>query len=213
MIGKAIVECTSQVIVCVCFTNHALDQFLEDLIDIGVDRNLIARLGQSPKISAKIESLQLQKIAASQPKSKLHGRVLFQLLNTASDRRVKISDLDQRIKAVNGSATLSWLEAEPYFSTMQPSLLDSFAPSADAGEQIVGKRGKALTGAELWQQWLRGEKLHSHLQSRINDVDAVWSLSKQQRLDQALKWRNAILTPLSSQVRFLFFTSLIFQRE
>lgn len=36
-----------------CYTNHALDQFLEDLLDIGIDSSAIVRLGSksSPRTS------------------------------------------------------------------------------------------------------------------------------------------------------------------
>lgn len=40
---------TSQTIFVVCYTNHALDQFLEDLIGVGIPREDIVRFGSRAK--------------------------------------------------------------------------------------------------------------------------------------------------------------------
>ncbi|CDM26234.1 unnamed protein product [Penicillium roqueforti FM164] len=42
-----------------CYTNHALDQFLEDLLDIGIDPSAIVRLGS--KSTRRTEPLGLFK--------------------------------------------------------------------------------------------------------------------------------------------------------
>jgi hypothetical protein len=44
-VAKVLHDFTSQKILVVCFTNHALDQFLEDLLDIGIPSSAMVRLG------------------------------------------------------------------------------------------------------------------------------------------------------------------------
>ena len=43
LIARTILANTTAKILCVCYTNHALDQFLEDLLDKGIDS--IVRIG------------------------------------------------------------------------------------------------------------------------------------------------------------------------
>ncbi|KAL4079909.1 P-loop containing nucleoside triphosphate hydrolase protein [Scleroderma yunnanense] len=45
LLAKALHDFTDQTILVVCYTNHALDQFLEDLMNIGIDSENIVRLG------------------------------------------------------------------------------------------------------------------------------------------------------------------------
>jgi hypothetical protein len=44
-VAKVLYDSTSQNILVICFTNHALDQFLEHLMDIGIPSSDIVRLG------------------------------------------------------------------------------------------------------------------------------------------------------------------------
>ena len=41
-------------LLCLCFTNHALDSFLESLMDAGIPGEKIIRLGSSPKVSERL---------------------------------------------------------------------------------------------------------------------------------------------------------------
>lgn len=43
--AKILHDSTSQKVLVVCFTNHALDQFLEDLMDIDIPSSAMVRLG------------------------------------------------------------------------------------------------------------------------------------------------------------------------
>eukprot|EP00808_Paulinella_micropora_P013954 g63803.t1 len=42
-------------ILCLCFTNHALDSFLESLLDASIDKEKFIRLGHSEKISQRLK--------------------------------------------------------------------------------------------------------------------------------------------------------------
>jgi superfamily II DNA or RNA helicase len=63
LVGKIIHDHTDEVIICVCYTNHALDQFLEDLMKNGIPASSIVRLGGGNRVASgsKIEPLMLQK--------------------------------------------------------------------------------------------------------------------------------------------------------
>ncbi|KAJ7475849.1 P-loop containing nucleoside triphosphate hydrolase protein [Mycena latifolia] len=56
LLAKALVDFTDQTILVVCYTNHALDQFLEDLVAIGIPAHSMVRLG---KANSQTESMSL----------------------------------------------------------------------------------------------------------------------------------------------------------
>jgi len=60
-VAKVLYDSTSQKILVVCFTNHALDQFLEDLMDIGIPSSAMVRLGG--KSTDRTKSLMLREQA------------------------------------------------------------------------------------------------------------------------------------------------------
>ena len=57
LLAKALHDETEEKIVVLCYTNHALDQFLEDLLDIGIPEDSMLRLGS--KSSTRTKSLGL----------------------------------------------------------------------------------------------------------------------------------------------------------
>ena len=59
LIVKALYRFSTQKILVVCYTNHALDQFLEDLLNVGILADSIIRLGSVAKSSAKVQPLSL----------------------------------------------------------------------------------------------------------------------------------------------------------
>lgn len=56
MVADALVRRSTETILCVCYTNHALDQFLESLLDKGIKD--IVRLGGKSK-SKRLEDYNL----------------------------------------------------------------------------------------------------------------------------------------------------------
>jgi hypothetical protein len=60
-LAKHILEATQETILCVCYTNHALDDFLEDLINAGVDG--VVRIGGRSK-SPIVQNYNLRELAS-----------------------------------------------------------------------------------------------------------------------------------------------------
>jgi hypothetical protein len=69
LLAKVFHDYTKHTILVVCYKNHALDQFLEDFLDIGIPPKNIVRLGS--KFIARTTSLSLraQKISYSRSKN------------------------------------------------------------------------------------------------------------------------------------------------
>ncbi|TEA12152.1 NFX1-type zinc finger-containing protein 1 [Colletotrichum sidae] len=62
-------------IMCVCYTNHALDQLLEHLVDGGVQN--IVRIGSRSK-SERLEPVNLREVVSNMTRSRTEGRALWE---------------------------------------------------------------------------------------------------------------------------------------
>lgn len=81
---------SSETILCVCYTNHALDQFLEALLDKGITQ--IVRIGSRSK-SQRLEPYNLRQLAATAAMAGSSG------YNSAESRR--IFDLHRQLEDLN----------------------------------------------------------------------------------------------------------------
>ena len=129
---------------CLCYTNHALDSFLEALITSGVDIDSVKRLGDSEKISELIRNCKLEK-------GKFNRDELMQ-------SREVTAELEQQEKLANGYFDLlskhstwnrnSWsaIKASIEFDNSIEILVDQLRNPVlnDSKEVLVGKKGKNI---------------------------------------------------------------------
>lgn len=73
-----------------CFTNHALDQFLEDLLDIGIDSSAIVRLGA--KSTVRTQPLSLFEQRSSYARSSSSWNALNSFENEARELKNTLGD-------------------------------------------------------------------------------------------------------------------------
>ncbi|KAF4555646.1 AAA domain-containing protein 5 [Elsinoe fawcettii] len=76
-------------IICVCYTNHALDQLLEHLLDAGISQ--IVRIGSASK-SERISNLKLKDLAKKDDRTKVEKHEAWRCR----------SDMEEKAKAING---------------------------------------------------------------------------------------------------------------
>lgn len=96
-----IVRCTDQTILCVCYTNHALDQFLESLLDKGITD--IVRMGGRSK-STRLEPYTMRELTGpkqSNGRSKAENWRWGALKDEMTALEVEIEGLLDRIAAHN----------------------------------------------------------------------------------------------------------------
>ena len=91
LIARTILDNTSAKILCVCYTNHALDQFLEDLHSQGVKD--IARIGGKSK-SAIMEQFSVNNLVRTRDvNNRTTKRAIWKLHQTMDDRKAQIEEL------------------------------------------------------------------------------------------------------------------------
>lgn len=186
-------------ILCLCYTNHALDSFLLDLINAGIPKELFIRLGSSPKMDPKIKARSLGEVSndintdfgiaeraayakIKQEYEKLEER-FKKVLKTIENSRWGVSDAWwQRIN--------TWIDDnyyEEYDQLQVPELIDS------DGFLRTGKSGKKLKSNYLWERWCNGED-RGIFEDEINE-SSIWTLNANERKLLIDKWNQEWIQP------------------
>jgi ribosomal protein L40E len=189
--AKIIHDNTNEVILCVCYTNHALDQFLEDLLDIGIPATNIVRIGGSQKVSAKIQPLMLphQNSKFTRAESNRFYYLKGKITDLIIEIRKKLAGLNQQI---------NWTTIKDFFEQefMDEEIEQFELP--DSNENIVGKKGKTVTEQSLWTSWTKGEQRFPPLS--FSPKKDLWKMSKIDRQNLLDEWISAMRGPLIEEL-------------
>jgi hypothetical protein len=177
-IARALLASSAEVgfpvkILCLCYTNHALDDFLQSIVADGFPKSGIKRLGKSPKMSEDMKSCSLNDI----------------LVPFTGSQRKRFRQLQVLIHDSTNHMQQRWNEcnALPYaWSTMKEFLASEDPDAHDAlttPDNIVGRKGKADRDY-YWDRWRRGESAPT---AALNCC-GVWTLSHPERVQQLQEW-------------------------
>lgn len=195
LVARTIRENTNESILCVCHTNHALDQFLEHMLDAGEQR--IVRIGGRSK-SNRLEKYNLKILARRENNT-----------DGTCQRRIKqvhaqLFKLKDRIgdKLAVFKGELKWRRFREYLTREHPEYFQCLKFTAEDGDdfRLVGAGGKDMKDDFLWKCWLKGEPFPAWMSPLVSidgDMDVIleefWSLSVHERSALAERWRQDIL--------------------
>ncbi|KAL9592854.1 MAG: hypothetical protein Q9179_006303 [Wetmoreana sp. 5 TL-2023] len=129
-------------IICVCYTNHALDQLLENLVHDGIKH--IIRLGSRSK-SQLLEPLNLRQIAQQQSKTKAEKHREWELRSEIDSNSSEIEGLLSDLKRAD-----SWKSVKTYLEVNQSHHHDElFGDEEDGFQTVHHDLGKVIN------KWLR----------------------------------------------------------
>ena len=208
LLAKAIYDHTDEVIMCVCYTNHALDQFLLDLQSHGIPKRSMVRIGGGKKVHPKLEDIMLDKLTTLGNPSKSFNRQF-------RETHTRIEEAERNIKSFSTFSSpdtflLSYLERyeRRWYERFRVEI------NGEEGMQMVGAKGKKMNESYLLNQWKKGVMWKNisqpeamgritaiaHLlqtkrtkHSDLDDKD-TWSLSQERRNTLIDSWREAILS-------------------
>ncbi|KAF8129487.1 P-loop containing nucleoside triphosphate hydrolase protein [Boletus edulis] len=199
LLAKAIHDHTSQTILVVCYTNHALDQFLEDLIDIGIDSDSIVRIGGRASPSVQHLSL-LSQERTKAPRSRAEWTLIDQAKTRSAflEGRLKSSfqAVVQADKKISLDDILTHIEFEDAdFGTAFK------VPSASDDSQIMGRKGKPIQQDYLVRQWSNGwhAGIFKH-HPNVRNAAAIWSMDLPSRQALLSKWKGQIVKELIADI-------------
>jgi len=106
-------------IVCVCYTNHALDQFLEGLLDSGID-NIVRIGGRSQSEKLKDKGL----VSLIKDSTTPHDRYLFSTKRKPKDKlRGEIEGISRKMT----TGRLTWEDLKSIIEWENPEIFESFS--------------------------------------------------------------------------------------
>ncbi|KAI9640526.1 hypothetical protein NHQ30_011272 [Ciborinia camelliae] len=189
---------TSEIILVVCYTNHALDQFLEDLLDIGIPPEHMIRLG--PKFTSRTEKLLLREQKASRLDNSQLDRIR-KLDDNLQQHKVRLESAFKRYHSTNVSKQqiLDYLEFLPgdlpFFETFLVPV------TTKDGMTQVGKKGKVMDRFYLLNRWIRKLTNAGTLQySQPKFSEKVWKISPESRPGIVSGWISAIMEEMVDEI-------------
>lgn len=180
---------TERKILVITLKNHALDQFIEDLTDLGIQDETIVRLGS--KSTSRTSSLLLSAQRSGFRRTPESWAVI---------ERLKVN-AEEQCSALK-TAFEEYLYLKPSFTEIQEHLefsedglkfFEAFlVPTEDDGWKRVGRAGGMVGQDYLFSEWSAGRGPGIFEQSALSDHKDVWCIEPFQRAKLVEKWRSAI---------------------
>jgi hypothetical protein len=187
LLAQALVKYTTETMLVICYTNHALDQFLEDLLEIGIPADHMVRLGA--KSTPRTEPLQLFKQSSNE-------RHPFGLINALKDDAEDEEEESRRLLLslqnfkIDRRSLMDHLE----FSDDDSDFFSAFQlPDLDADEQLVGAHGKKVGEFYLYDQWRNGNDAGVFRNMILTEHKHIWKMNKAARVDKIRAWEQELL--------------------
>ena len=166
-------------IICVCYTNHALDQLLEHLIQSGVEQ--VVRMGSRSK-SAMLQNLNLHQVSSKFSNTKNEKYELAQLY---TEREAYCETIDALLPRLGDLGSVE--NIRDYLENHHPSHHSQlFEQNHDQdGFQVVrNRRFNPL------KSWMRGASAETHSRRPINGLleSSLLTMSESERLELHKYW-------------------------
>ncbi|KAL4882176.1 P-loop containing nucleoside triphosphate hydrolase protein [Aspergillus karnatakaensis] len=199
LLAKALWERSKETVLVMCYTNHALDQFLEDLLDIGIGSSSIVRLGS--KSTQRTESLKLSVQQAHYKRTQASWHVIDEL-------KGKFANLSEEMSAAFSAYLNFNLTADTmleYLEFEEPEFHDAFNPPEQPdGMTLVGEGGKLVTSQYLYNRWVQGKNHSLSFPDELSDrACEVWQMDKESRQAKLAIWTDRLLEEQVANVQGL----------
>ncbi|KAH8689078.1 P-loop containing nucleoside triphosphate hydrolase protein [Talaromyces proteolyticus] len=186
LIAKVIHDHTDDTILVLCYTNHALDQFLECLMDIGIPRESMVRLGSKSTSRTKMLGLFEQ----STQNSQISGLYV-------SERRQKLDEMSTILQETSKSFLNKHVIKRDILEYIEFSndsdFYDAFTlPDNESDFTPVGSDGKAIDKYYLLDQWLNGHDAGIFNKHVLPEHVGIWAMSFSDRKRRFEKWTQEL---------------------
>ncbi|EAQ84249.1 hypothetical protein CHGG_10653 [Chaetomium globosum CBS 148.51] len=194
-IGAQIARCLFEAglrILVLSYTNHALDQFLEDLLKAGIPAQDVVRIGSKAKCTPQTAHLLLSDQRRQFRRSQQGWDIINLLKQEAASLGGRLKEALQRFT----SFSPKWHDIEEYleFEDGGKDFLDALrVPRQSNGWAQAGKGGKAIGPDYLYLQWIRGQGPGKVLKRLSPTAKTVWNMPPQVREQHHNKWLRSML--------------------
>ncbi|PNS16705.1 NFX1-type zinc finger-containing protein 1 [Sphaceloma murrayae] len=195
LVAKAMYRFTTSRILVLSYTNHALDQYLEDLVNIGIDKDAIVRLGSSFKASPSTKPLVLREQLYHNSQFR-RTRVDWDLITS---RRTSATNAAQQLQSAfqdysQDGAMKNDLMEFLEFSDRYQDYYEAFQVPDQGNYQTIGEGGRKVDRFYLLDRWCRGLDAGAFRDQLPNESHSVWKMSKEERNPVRIDWLRTILS-------------------
>ena len=197
MLAKAFHDHVNSTILVICYTNHALDQFLEDFLDIGIPPESIVRLGS--KSTQRTATLNLSEQKDSYRRSQSGWNIINHLKSEADEVQRHLADEFQSYKtfSVQWKDILEYLEFSEEDAHFYEAL--STPESGDTFTQ-VGERGRKVGPDYLFDRWSRGYDAGIFAKEMSPKHQGIWVMDHAARRARLNTWKLTLLQEQVSRI-------------
>ncbi|KAL3467220.1 hypothetical protein BJX64DRAFT_192492 [Aspergillus heterothallicus] len=176
-------------IVVVCYTNHALDQFLEHLIDEGIDK--VIRIG-SKSSSEALEGKNLRAISRGVDKTGAENYIL----GSCHSKREEIEkNLQKKFGALQALNRRYWGGFDYHLRTLYPEIHQQFS-GKDADGFVTREKPP-----DRFRQWVQGSTQRDSSNNSLGKSRNVIDRAKRNIWDLSDKDRGTLLKNLQQEIR------------
>ena len=190
MLAKAFHDHVTSTILVICYTNHALDQFLEDFLDIGIPPESIVRLGS--KSTQRTATLNLSEQKDGYRRSQATWTVINNLKSEADEIQRQLANEFQSYNtfSVRWKDILEHLE----FSEEDAHFGEALSiPEQEDDYTQVDRRGKNVGPDYLYDRWSRGYYAGIFANKIPQKHQAVWAMDLAARQARVNIWKLSLL--------------------
>ncbi|GJC87141.1 NFX1-type zinc finger-containing protein 1 [Colletotrichum liriopes] len=185
--AKILLKDPSKRILVLSYTNHALDQFLDDLMKIGISSGDMVRLGSKSTEATAMLSLEKQLRATTSSRSQAAWNLIDKVKEELSTLRDEISRACSSLVLgkLNSMDILDFLE----FSDDDRAFYEAFLlPEQHEGFQLSGKHNRVMTPDYLLDRWAQGQG-PGELRRLISPTsEYIWKLPRADRSKHVQSW-------------------------
>lgn len=188
-------------ILCLCYTNHALDSFLLDLIKAGIPENRFVRLGSSPKIDPKIQPRCLGEVnSVVKQKFDRNESAAYRAIKTeAKQLEKRFKELVEDITRVSTwgrsmkwwKVVSDWMDLSDHYEKVDELRVPCTAEKD--GFVQVGEDGKSVGANYLWERWFNG--MDRGIFHNDGEPSELWKLEKKEREMLIEQWHQEWIQP------------------
>ncbi|KAF8624034.1 hypothetical protein AX17_007240 [Amanita inopinata Kibby_2008] len=189
LLAKAIHDHSKQRILVVCYTNHALDQFLEDLMDIGIPEGDIVRLGV--KTTTRTAPLALNQQKSNYRFAKADWSMIDSLKSEIDALQNVLGAMFRRYQ----SSSPSFQDILEFLEFQEPEFFEAFrVPAPEDGMSRVTRKGRTVGYTYLIYQWSNGWDCGIFEKDcDFSKPQMVWGMAPAERKRLFFKWKEEIL--------------------
>ncbi|KAK3345693.1 P-loop containing nucleoside triphosphate hydrolase protein [Neurospora tetraspora] len=181
-----------QRILVLSYTNHALDQFLEDLLDVGIPQQDVVRMGAKAKSTLRTLPL----VLSEQKGGYRRTRDAWTMIDLLRQKAASSAQELQTAFGTYGKVNAGWAEVSEFLEFLDdphPFYEALLVPTNNSGWMRTGKKGKRVGPDYLFQRWVKGEDPGVFKTQIPETSHSAWRMSLPERQSHLDRWTKELI--------------------